>query len=198
MKGNQRRTQVLRCATELFAERGYHQTTVEDIVTRAGIARGTFYVYFHDKRSIFDELLDGFMAEINERIIRIDPALGADGCLELLRKNVREIVATCVEQQLLTKILLSDAVGLDPDFDRKLLDFYAQALELLESALVLGQEMGVVRKSCDARLVSICILGALKEIMVQVTMRGFELDVTTAVEELLALYLHGLFVLPGG
>lgn len=198
MRGKERREQVLLCASELFAERGYHQTTVEDIVTRAGVARGTFYVYFHDKRSIFDELLDRFIGEINERIIRIDPALGAAGCLDLLRQNFREIVGACVEQQVLTKILLSDAVGLDPDFDRKLQDFYAQALDLLESALVLGQGMGVVRASCDATLVSVCILGALKELMVQVTMRGYELDVPSAVEELLALYLHGVFVLPEG
>ena len=67
-----RRLQVLDCAREVFAERGYHQTKIEDIVTRAGIARGTFYLYFQDKRAVFQELLKDFFSTLQQSITRID------------------------------------------------------------------------------------------------------------------------------
>jgi AcrR family transcriptional regulator len=195
MKAEKRREQVLGCAAELFAERGYHQTTVEHIVTRAEIARGTFYLYFEDKRSIFDELLERFMADLRSRIIRIDPALGREVCLDLMRQNIREVLSLSMEQSSLTKILLSYAPGLDSDFDEKLLDFDREVTSLLESSLTLGQEMGVIR-DCDAPFVAVCINGAFKELMYQVTVGGMTVDAEQVVEEMLGLYLHGLFTLP--
>jgi len=45
---NERRQQILSVAREAFAKRGYHQTTIDDIVALAGVARGTFYLYFED------------------------------------------------------------------------------------------------------------------------------------------------------
>ena len=48
----ERREQISSVARDVFARRGYHQTTIEDIVLQAGIARGTFYLYFEDKRDI--------------------------------------------------------------------------------------------------------------------------------------------------
>lgn len=195
MKAKKRRSQVLSCAAELFAERGYHQTTVDHIVKRAAIARGTFYLYFKDKRSIFEELLDTFLAALRERIIRIDPSLGRERCLLLMRQNIRGVIEVCLQHRALSKILLSEAVGLDSDFAAKLLEFDGEATTLLQSSLFLGQQMGVVR-SCQVPVVAIFIYGALKELMYQVVMNRIEVGVEEAVEQMLSLYLEGLFILP--
>ena len=45
-----RRAQILQKAKEVFAERGYHNASISEIILRAGIARGTFYLYFRTKR----------------------------------------------------------------------------------------------------------------------------------------------------
>ena len=52
------RTAVLAAARQIFADKGYHATSIDDIIEAADIARGTFYLYFESKRAIFDELLD--------------------------------------------------------------------------------------------------------------------------------------------
>ena len=49
----ERRQQILTVARDVFARRGYHAAKIDDIVAAAGIARGTFYLYFEDKRAIF-------------------------------------------------------------------------------------------------------------------------------------------------
>ena len=45
----QKKHTLLRAAFQLFTEKGFSKTTVADIVDRAGLAKGTFYLYFKDK-----------------------------------------------------------------------------------------------------------------------------------------------------
>jgi AcrR family transcriptional regulator len=56
-QGLERKQQLLDCAAELFAERGYNETRVIDIVKAAGVAKGLFYWYFENKEALFRELL---------------------------------------------------------------------------------------------------------------------------------------------
>src|SRR5215470_12286735 len=50
--GRERREAVVRAAVELFAERGYKETTASDIAARAGISRRAFFYYFRSKDDI--------------------------------------------------------------------------------------------------------------------------------------------------
>jgi AcrR family transcriptional regulator len=56
-RGEERRQQLLDTATRLFAERGYHATSVADIVEGVGVGKGVFYWYFESKEELFLELL---------------------------------------------------------------------------------------------------------------------------------------------
>lgn len=48
----ERRTEILDAAEKLFAEKGYAKTTVNDIISSIGIAKGTFYYYFKSKEDV--------------------------------------------------------------------------------------------------------------------------------------------------
>jgi AcrR family transcriptional regulator len=65
-QGAERKEQLLSCAAQLFAERGYADTRVIDIVRAAGVAKGLFYWYFENKEQLFRELAD----EIRMRLRR--------------------------------------------------------------------------------------------------------------------------------
>ncbi len=56
-RGRRTRQQLLAAAEAAFGSRGYFATAVADITRRAGVAPGTFYVYFPSKRAIFSELV---------------------------------------------------------------------------------------------------------------------------------------------
>ena len=71
MERQERRAQVLRHAKRIFARKGYHRTNVADIIARARIARGTFYLYFQNKKDIFEELLEQILRELRNRIQRL-------------------------------------------------------------------------------------------------------------------------------
>jgi AcrR family transcriptional regulator len=62
-----RRTQLLTAARSVFAKKGYDDATVSEIVGRAGVAQGTFYLYFPGKESLagaFAELVSERFAEV--------------------------------------------------------------------------------------------------------------------------------------
>jgi len=52
-----RRTALAEVALELWAEKGFDQTSVAEIAREAGIAKGTFYLYFESKEALLDEVL---------------------------------------------------------------------------------------------------------------------------------------------
>ena len=56
-RGSKRREQILDAAYKLFAEQGYHGTTVGDICDELGVGKGVFYWYFKSKEVLFRELL---------------------------------------------------------------------------------------------------------------------------------------------
>ena len=64
------RTQILGAASELFAEQGYEQTSIDEITKKADIAKGTFYYHFDSKEEVViaikqDSLVDAVQTAIN-------------------------------------------------------------------------------------------------------------------------------------
>jgi AcrR family transcriptional regulator len=171
----ERRQKILGHARDVFARRGYHDATIDDIVAAAGIARGTFYLYFKDKRAVFEEIVDRAFAQIAMAIVRVDPKDTGRTVADQVLENTRRIVGTLLEDRATTKILLTDAVGLDPAFDRKLHSFYDVVENLLVESLREGQGLGVVAPG-DARIFAYLILGAMKEVLYQVVHREAELS----------------------
>ena len=56
-RGRERRQQILDESARLFAERGYHPTSVAEIVESLGVGKGVFYWYFESKEDLFLEIL---------------------------------------------------------------------------------------------------------------------------------------------
>ena len=52
-----RREQILQAARAAFARKGYERTTIKDIASEAGLAPGTLYLYFDNKRDILRSFL---------------------------------------------------------------------------------------------------------------------------------------------
>ena len=58
LPAEQRRRQLLDIACAVFAERGFHATSMDDVATRAGVTKPVLYQHFPSKRALFVELLD--------------------------------------------------------------------------------------------------------------------------------------------
>jgi AcrR family transcriptional regulator len=169
----ERRAQILARARDVFAKRGYHAAKIEDIVAAAKVARGTFYLYFEDKRGVFVELVDRFLARLHLAILRIDPRDPSRSVAAQIRENIVRVLTLFLQDRAMTKILLTDAPGLDADFDRKLRAVYEEVLTLLAGSFAEGQTLGIVAAG-DTRVFAYLTVGAIKELLYQSVMLDFD------------------------
>ncbi|TDD44090.1 TetR/AcrR family transcriptional regulator [Saccharopolyspora elongata] len=92
-KARQTRLRMLQAAGELFVERGYGATPLQDIADRAGVAVQTIYFTFRNKRNLLKEVVDTAIAGDDEPIATMDrqwfrEALGAETAEAQLRAHV--------------------------------------------------------------------------------------------------------------
>ena len=190
MERQARRAQVLRHAKRIFARKGYHRTNVADIIARAGIARGTFYLYFQNKKDLFEELLEQVVGELTTRIqrLRVDPE--HPDPVQQLRDNLERVLTYVLTERELTDILLNHSTGFDRELDEKIQEFYDRIAALIQRSLDLGIEMNLVRKS-NTRATSYAILGGVKEVIGMLS-RSRATDTAEFVEEILDFGLRGV------
>ena len=90
-----RKNEILDAARKFFFQKGYDQTTIQDIIDELSIAKGTFYYYFTSKIDLLDQLVDRTTSEISASI---KPILNMDmNAIEKFNKVFQ--VATAVSLQ---------------------------------------------------------------------------------------------------
>src|SRR5580692_930727 len=103
----QRKQQVVRAAiwdaaTDLFFEKGYDETTVEDIAEKAGVSRRSFFRYFSSKADLMGHGIIGYAASLAEAIDACPPQ---DSLAEVFRKAVTQIAARSAAHPSTRKIM---------------------------------------------------------------------------------------------
>ena len=133
----QKKNTLFATAFELFHEKGFARTTISDIVNRAGLAKGTFYLYFKDKYDIRDKLIihktGQLLAASHHELLKKKPAsfeesilLVADFVIEKLKQD-RGLLA------LITKNLSWGVMGtaFQKNVPEESVRFYDYYLEIL-------------------------------------------------------------------
>jgi AcrR family transcriptional regulator len=82
-RGSLTRRRLLDSARELFTERGYHETPIEQVFEAAGVSRGALYHHFENKQDLFAAVLEEVEAEVAEAVRRA--AAGAGTVADALR-----------------------------------------------------------------------------------------------------------------
>lgn len=190
-----RREEILRAASTLFSQKGYHATSVADVIAAAGISRGTFYLYFDNKDSLFLDLMEQFIQRIMDVVEVVDPS-GENPTHEIY-ENVRRVVDVVFDHQDLTVMVLREDFGLNAEVDEKLKRFYGFVREMVEGALENGVRLGLIREVNQA-IVATALIGAIKEVFLHhlVIAPDRAPPRATIAESLLDFGLRGLLRLP--
>lgn len=187
-----RRREVLDVALRVFSERGYHLARIDDIVREAGVARGTFYLYFESKNAIFHELLDELLGRIRASVAGVDVGPSAAPLREQVLTSVRNVLASFQASPELTRVVLREAVGLDREITRKLEDFYGGLHRWLADSLANGARLGLLREM-NVELVAWCVMGSVRQMaQLLVESGGERLDVDAMSAALLDHHLEGV------
>lgn len=154
---------LLQAAVNVFASRGYHATSVDNIVSESQTSKGTFYFHFPSKEAIFLTLLDHLADRLIQRVERaIDSERGALNRIDGALQTVLEEVSS---QRTLARILLVEAAGIGHSLDRRLFAIHARFAGLIKRRLDEAVADGSI-EPIDTETVAFAWLGAINEVLI--------------------------------
>jgi AcrR family transcriptional regulator len=147
-----RRDELLVIAAELFASKGFRNTTVRDIADAAGILSGSLYHHFDSKESMVDEILRSFQQDL---FGRYDAILASDADPRTkLEQAVRVSFDAIDQHHSEVAIFQNDAAYLATlEGFGYLAERHAQSREVWMTLLREGMSAGVLREDLDIDLV---------------------------------------------
>jgi AcrR family transcriptional regulator len=188
----ERRRQIVAAAKSVFAEAGYHGASINAIIERAQIARGTFYLYFESKAAVFDSILDEAMRELRGRLHRIDVETpGAPAPQVQLREQVTGTLDYIIRDRALATLLLSAGHTPDAEAAERLAQFFGEVRDLLERAMESGMEIGLLR-TVQPQLAAAAMLGMFRGVVEQLVTQTEVPPLETVVAEVLMIALRGV------
>jgi AcrR family transcriptional regulator len=154
-----KKEQIRRAALAVFAQRGFHGTTVDDIAQEAGIAKGTIYLYYASKEEI---LIAIFRRYIDAMLDFVDGLLdSALSVSEILAEFVKRQIDMIREEPDLMRVLSRRSLLALSDGDERMLEFQRYLLDRIATLLDRGKKLGEMR-ALDVRIAS-CAMLALQE-----------------------------------
>ena len=193
----ERRSQILQAAHEVFSRKGYHGATIREIAAAAGVAEGTIYLYFASKH----EVLKGVFALIAEEVASRPPFENRSGTDEaVLTALIRGRIQALAQHASFLRLAVHEADLLEDLRREFFVRLHDPFVATFERFLVERITRGVFRPVNAGIVASLCFRMAMSHVMVQ---RVLELDHSTGrydddtyVAEVVALVLHGLVAQP--
>jgi TetR/AcrR family transcriptional regulator, cholesterol catabolism regulator len=144
-----RRAEIVAIAGELFAERGFANTTVREIADAAGILSGSLYHHFDSKESMIEALLRDFLDRIGREYVAV--ASRNTDPVTTLRALVRVAFGALATDRAAVAVMLNEYNVLvqDPRF-AFLRDAVEATEELWVGVLEAGMHAGVLRRDVPA------------------------------------------------
>ncbi len=158
-----KRMRILRAAIDVFARDGYYSARMTDVAKAADVADGTLYLYFEGKEhlllSVFDDLLDRFIDQL-EREIK-----GLDDPLDKLKIMLRLHLEALGRDRPLAHVLQIETRHSKSFMQRLSRGKLGAYLSLLKDIVEEGQASGRFRDDINAGLATNVIFGAIDELV---------------------------------
>jgi AcrR family transcriptional regulator len=156
-----RPSEIVEAAMEIFAERGFGAARLEDVARRAGVAKGTVFVYFSTKEDLFRAVAQSVLTLHLDRLQPV--ATGLDKPMaELVPLLLRQVAAVIGSGRLpaMMRLMIAESRQF-PDLARVWHDeVVAKVLELVTATIERAQARGEVRPG-NARLFAFSIVGPM-------------------------------------
>jgi AcrR family transcriptional regulator len=190
-KKDERRSQILQAAMSCFAEKGYHLTTMDDIVAASGLSKGSIYWYYKSKKDILMAILEVAFAEIGEAAAGIleDSTVGAG---ERLRRFLEVSMESIAQFGELTAVFIDfwSASRHDEDFYQLMVGLYEPFLKSMVALIEEGIQSGEFRPVNAADLAVSLMSAGDGLIMYQII--GIPVDLQGTMETFLDVLFEGL------
>ncbi len=136
------KSKIVSAAWQLFYEKGYNGTTVDDIIELSGTSKGSFYYYFSTKDELLNTLsmiLDDYYEELEREL---DPQMNSFSKLLYLNDKAHSMMEEKISIDLITSLYSTQLVA---QGNRHLLDQNRNYYKLITKVVEEGQKRGQIR-----------------------------------------------------
>lgn len=186
-RGQATRLKLVEAAEVVFGEKGFERASIADITRQAGVALGTFYVYFADKQALLVEVVDGLGARLKAALAA---AIGGlDDRLEVEREGLRAFFAFTARHRQLYRVVRQSEFVDEACFQRYYRGFAAPYTQALRAA----QRRGQVRP-LDPEALAYALMGMADFLGMRFVLwgKGQGKDMERVLDTAAALVRHGM------
>lgn len=188
-----REQELLEAARKLFSQKGFANTTISDIVRKAGVAQGTFYLYFESKAALVQQLLQMF-----HRVVQEEVATSGDDSqapAERVRAGVKAAFHASVKHADLLRMLFRDpSIGV-ADLIRTDRASREQRMQATAQVLRTGMASGNLHE-IDPKLAARLVFAMVEAAVVEWILHGSDTDPEQFAEGLAQILIRGLVKRP--
>ncbi|MDX6750470.1 TetR/AcrR family transcriptional regulator [Geminicoccaceae bacterium 1502E] len=150
--------EILEAALALFTERGFSATRLDDIAARAGVSKGTLYLYFASKEAIFSELV---RHAVLPNIARVEALVaGWSGSRASLLRRMIELLGTALREDRIAafpKLVIAES-GNFPELARQYREeVIERGLGLFARVIAAGVAAGEFREVDSRHAAKLCV-----------------------------------------
>lgn len=184
-----KRQLIIAAAVQVFSQKGFHNTRMEEIALAAGIGKGTIYEYFSSKLQLLQEIMEQSFDLYNDSLrADIGHSLTFEAKINLLLEGHFRF---CQQNKDLTRFLFWDTEVIDEEMRewafKKRAEKESRLTDMVQQAIKAGEIRDI-----DPRLVTIMISGIFGAIWIPVVMDGWEVEAAQAASQLTDMLLRGL------
>lgn len=191
-----RPAEILEAALKVFAERGYAATRMDDIAQRAGVTKGTIYLYFESKDAVFRSLVQHSIgATIEAAAANVERFDGpSSDLLRFVLRGIGTFICTS-DRVVLPKIILAEAgnfPSLAEFYRREVID---KGLAVLQSVIARGIARGEFREIAPPHAARLCIAPLLLAAFWRTTFARYDTtpyDLNALIDTHIDVLLRGL------
>jgi AcrR family transcriptional regulator len=184
-----KKKEIIKAAREVFAENSYQGTSIKSLAQKAKIATGTFYLYFSNKETLINMIVDELFEELLNSI-KDERAKFSDG-FDKLKASMDACIKLFVKEKNMAKILLVQVPSLNNAFNAKLIEIENELIKLTKEDLDELKSLG--RLSGEDTLVSaMAFVGSFRQVIINWLREGKPEDLEKAFDTLMEYNIRGL------
>jgi AcrR family transcriptional regulator len=184
------RYRILEAAINIFSQKGYHKTRMDEIVSAADTSKGGVYFHFPSKEDIFLGLVDEFAILLELRII--NSIQQQSGGIQRIDTAFKVYLDTFQDNRKLSKIFLVQAVGLGLVFEEKQQQIHNRLVAIIKTHLDEAIHEGDIAP-IDTQIAAYAWMGAINEVVIRWIYNG-EPDLERAFQDLRSFLLRSIGV----
>ena len=163
----ERRGAIIEAALDEFVARGFTATRIDDIASRAGVAKGTIYLHFKDKESMFEELIRTALVPLIGRL-HAPPAMGGsvrDMIEGFARMFIQEVANT--RRGEIVRLIVAEGPRFPSVADFYYREVVSRGLAAMRALIELGVARGEIKPKDLARFPQLMIAPAIVAVIWQ-------------------------------